>query len=444
MKQKLKSLYVAWLIDERFVRMRRILRDILARLRLKRREVVVFLQLDDPYSYLLSYYLEHLIPFYRHKVNFRYVVCQALGGEYMSRPDEFARYALQDCTRLTRQLGIPFLDLDSEPAEIYRRTLLDFLVAEHEQELADTFTKALSLYWRGDKDGIAELLGRTHGDPGETSVVVGKNQLMLRKMGHYSCATMYYGGEWYWGIDRLMYLTDRLDREKLRRYSKSIDELEKLERMTRTKLPASPPADVSVFPALEMFYSFRSPYSYIGMQQAFDLAEAFGIELTVRPVMPMVQRGVGLPRSKLRYIIQDAGREARSKEVQFGTVTDPLGKGIENCMAGFMHARSKGQERRFLAAVGEAVFSDGIDLAEEAGLRYLADRTGLEWDAFREALDDDGWRDEVDDNGQALLDTGMWGVPTYRMGKFICWGQDRIWLLARALTLMCEKRGSAS
>jgi 2-hydroxychromene-2-carboxylate isomerase len=442
MKQKLKSLYVSWLIDDRFIMLRRVLHDILARLRLKRREVVVFLQLDDPYSYLLSYYLEHLIPHYERKVKFRFVVCQALGGEYMSRPDELTKYALLDCTRLAGQLGIPFLDANKEPAELYRRTLLDFVVAEHEEELIETFTRALSLFWRGDKDGVAELIGRTHGDPSETNVIVGKNQLLLRKMGHYNCATMYYGGEWYWGIDRLLYLTDRLDREKLNRFSKPVAELEKLERTMDTKLPASPPADVSGFPPLEMFHSFRSPYSYVGLQQAFDLADAFGIELKVRPVMPMVQRGVGLPRSKLRYIIQDAGREARSREVPLGTVMDPLGKGIENCMAGYRYAKSKGQERPFLVAVGEAVFSDGVDLTEDEGLQYLADRAGLDWDDFQSALEDDSWRDEVDDNGQALLDAGMWGVPSYRMGSFVCWGQDRVWLLARALTLMCEKRGS--
>ena len=124
------------------------------------------------------------------------------------------------------------------------------------------------------------------------------------------------------------------------------------------------------------------------------------------------------------------------------TVKDPLGKGVENCMAGFMYARAKGREYPFLVAVGESVFSDGIDLTEEEGLQHLADRAGLDRDEFLESLDDDGWRDEVDDNGQALLDAGMWGVPTYRMGNFSCWGQDRVWLLARALTLMCEKRGN--
>ena len=444
MKQKLISLYIAWLIDHRFVMLRRVLYDILARLRLKRREVVVFLQLDDPYSYLLTWYLEHLIPHYRRKVRFRFVVCQALGGAFMSRPDELTKYALLDCTRLAKQLGIPFLDVKSEPAERYRRPLLDFVVAEHEEELIETFTRALSLFWRGDADGIDELMGGTKGDPNETNVIVGKNQLMLRKMGHYSCATMYYGGEWYWGIDRLLYLTDRLDREKLNRFTKPIDELDKLRRITDTRLPTSPPADVSDFPPLEMFHSFRSPYSYIGLQQAFDLADAFGIELKVRPVLPMVQRGVQLPKSKLRYIIQDAGREAQRREVPLGTVRDPLGKGIEHCMAGYVYARSEGQERPFLVAVGEAVFVEGVDLTEEEGLRFLAERSGLGWEEFRAAIDDDTWRDEIDDNGQALLEAGMWGVPTFRMGNFVCWGQDRVWLLARALTLMCKKKGNES
>jgi 2-hydroxychromene-2-carboxylate isomerase len=440
MKSVFLRLYVAWLIDERMIVLRRLLFDLKSRLSRKKREVLVFLQLDDPYSYLLSHYIERLIPHYEHKVKFRFVIGQALGGEYMSKPELVVRYAEQDCRRLASQLGIPFLDVSKEPAERYRQRLLDFVAAEHEEELGDTFTKALALYWRGNNEGIEKLMGHRRGDPEDTRVLIGKNQLQLRKLGHYNSATMYYGGEWYWGIDRLLYLTDRLDNEKLKRNSDPIEGLDKLEQMTDLRLPKSPPAEAADCPPLEMFHSFRSPYSYIALHEAFELADAFGIELKVRPIMPMVQRGVGLPRSKLIYLLKDSCREARRKDIPFEKVSNPLGKGVENCMAGFAYASSKGHSREFLFAAGRAIFADGINVATDEGMQELAESAGLSWTELEPALESKDWKDAVADNGEALAAAGMWGVPTFRIGNFVVWGQDRIWLLARALTLMCQRK----
>ena len=36
-------------------------------------------------------------------------------------------------------------------------------------------------------------------------------------MGHYLGAMFYYAGEWYWGLDRLPYMLERLDKLKLRK-----------------------------------------------------------------------------------------------------------------------------------------------------------------------------------------------------------------------------------
>jgi 2-hydroxychromene-2-carboxylate isomerase len=33
---------------------------------------------------------------------------------------------------------------------------------------------------------------------------------LRQRLGHYLGAMLYYGGEWYWGVDRLQYLESRL------------------------------------------------------------------------------------------------------------------------------------------------------------------------------------------------------------------------------------------
>jgi 2-hydroxychromene-2-carboxylate isomerase len=404
----------------------------------RKRLVSIFLQLDDPYSYLLCHYLGQVTARYK-TVEFKFYLCQALRGEYMPEPAMLAEYSLHDCQLLAREFGIPFLDLGDTPAVEHRRPLLEFLAAEHDEEdFGETLIKAMTLYWRGDAEGISRLMGRTFGETTETNVLVGRNQLLLRKLGHYNCATMNYAGVWYWGVDRLHYLIERFDNQGLNRFSDPIPELASLEQASHFNLPATVPAQAETLPPLEMFHSFRSPYSYIALQQAFDIADAFGLKLEVRPVLPMVQRGVSLPQSKLKYIVTDASREAIRREVPFGRIADSLGAGAERCIASLNYAKSQGRERDFLLEAGKAIFAEAIDVATDEGLQIVAERAGLFWPELQAAMQDDAWHDQVQLNRDILTDAGLWGVPTFKIGDQVFWGQDRDWLLARKIEDLCH------
>ena len=439
MKRKLRSLYLTFLLDERCIKMRRMMSDLGRRLTLKKRVVSIFLQLDDPYSYLLSHYLEPVMQRYQHKVQFRVYLCQALAGEFMPQPGMLAEYSVQDSKLLAKEFGVPFLDLGDTPAVEYRRPLLDFLAGEQEEEdFPETIIKALSLYWRGDAEGVARLLGRPGGGSDETNVLVGKNQLLLRKLGHYNCATMHYAGEWYWGVDRLLYLTQMLDRQKLNRYKEPAPELASLVEAMKFKLPATAPAAAKELPPLEMFHSFRSPYSYIALRNAYATAQAFGLRLEVRPILPMVMRGLSLPRSKLLYIVKDANREAKRRKVPFGKIADPVGDGAERCLAAFCYAKSENRHYDFLLQAGKAIFAEAIDVSTDEGMQIVAERTGLFWPDLEEAMKGEEWRDVARQNREILTEVGQWGVPVFKIGDQVFWGQDRDWLLARKIEDLCH------
>ena len=438
MKRKLFSLYLTWLLDPRFIRVRHALLELRRVLTLNKRVVSVFLQLDDPYSYLLSYYLTAIMRRYQPKVQFRVYLCQALGGEFMPQPGMLAEYALQDAQLLAQEFGIPFLDVGTTPAVEFRRPLLDFLATEQDEEdFAETFVKALRLYWRGDTEGVSRLLGRPAGGRDETNVLVGKNQLLLRKMGHYNCATMHYAGEWYWGVDRLLYLVQRLERQKLNRYKDPVAELSSLAEATKLKLPAAAPAAAKQLPPLELFFSFRSPYSYIALKSAFAIAQAFGLKLEVRPVLPMVMRGLSVPTSKILYIVKDASREAIRRKVPFGKIADPVGPGAERCIAAFYYAKTQKRHLDFLLEAGKAIFAEGIDLATDEGMQVVAERCGLFWPELQEGLKDEEWRHAVKQNRELLTEVGLWGVPVFKIGDQAFWGQDRDWLLAHKIEDLC-------
>jgi len=438
MNRKLRSVFLTVILDSRFIALKRALAELRRMLTFRHRVVHVFLQLDDPYSYVLSYYLDRVAQRYT-KVAFRFYLCQALSGEFMPQPDMLAEYAVTDSRLLAQEFGVPFLDIGDAPAVEYRRPLLDFLADEHgEEDFVQTFTKVLAIYWRGDSEGAARLIGRAGSDQDSTNVLVGKNQLLLRKMGHYNCATMYYAGEWYWGVDRLLYLTERFDGQGLNRFKEPLPELQSLEQAMQMNLPATVPGAAEDLPPLEMFYSFRSPYSYLALTRVFKIVDAFGLKLSVRPVLPMVMRGLSVPKSKLIYIANDANREAQRLEVPFGKIADSVGEGAERCIAAFYYAESQGKERDFMYIAGQAIWSRAIDVATDEGMQIVAKRAGLFWPDVKAAIEDDEWREKVEANRESLTEAGLWGVPSFRIGELALWGQDRDWLLARKIEDMCH------
>lgn len=441
MNSKFRSLFLGMILDSRFIALKRGLAELGRQLTLKKPTVRVFLQIDDPYSYLLTYYLEFVMQRYKH-IEFKFYLCQSLRGDFSPQPALQADHAVADCKMVAGELGVPFLDRGAAPAAEYRRALLDFLADEHEDEdFIKTFSSALSAYWRGDAEAVARLIGQVMPEQSSTNVLIGRNQLLLRKMGHYNCATMHYGGEWYWGVDRLQYLLDRFAEQKLDRYSEKTPELESLSQKMQVRLPAKAPARAADLPPLEFFHSFRSPYSYIALTRTYEIAAAFGLEVNVRPVLPMVMRGLSVPKSKIMYIVRDANREAKTLGIPFGKIADSVGVGTERCMAAFAYAQQQGKAQKFLAVVGIAIWSKAVDVATDEGMQTVAKRAGLSWPEMQEAMQDDQWRASAEANQEALLAMGLWGVPSYRIGGLSVWGQDRLWLLARRLEDMCRVEG---
>ena len=433
---RLRNRYYGLLLGAGAESLRRRLTESRRRLTRKPHVVSAFLALDDPYSYLLGVYLANLRDAY--DVELRYYLTQPCGGDYRIHPDLLALYAERDCECVAHELGVPFLDRGGAPPVELRRALVETLAEIQDRpEFGDELLRCLAQYWRGDGEAVSRRCeGTRAGEAG--AALLASNQRRLLRMGHYNTATLHYAGEWYWGVDRLPYLTARLDALATSRQPSADARLASIRQVMHATLPVARPAAAGALPPLEYFHSFRSPYSYLAAGRVFEIADAFGLRLNIRPVLPAAAGDTRLPRSKLAYIAQDAAREARRLGVGFGRIRIPSTVGIERCMAVFHYAVGEKRERDFIRHAGEAVFARGIDLATDKGMRKVTARTGLFWPEAVAAMRDDAWRDSVEANREALIETGCWGVPTLRIGDFTVWGQDRTWLMARHIEDLCE------
>lgn len=435
LKNLIRSVFLNALLSKRSRRMQRSYCEWRRKLGGKGHVVSVFLQLDDPYSYLLAHYLPEFAS--KYDIELKLYLSQARGDEYQPAPDMLAEYAAIDAQRVARELGIPFLDKGAAPPVEHRRGLLDVLAAcADRDDFAEELCQVLEIYWRGDTEAAARRSDT--GESGQADAVIARSQTLQERLGHYNSGMLHYGGEWYWGVDRLHYLADRLDDLSLARNGSKSARLASIRQSMQVSLPITPPAAAKKLPPLELFHSIRSPYSYLSLKRVYKIADAFGLKLNLRPVLPMVMRGMQVPRTKLMYIAKDTAREAERIGVPFGKIADPVGAGTERCLAVFQYAESEHKGRDFLANAGVAIWSEAIDVSTDKGMRKVTGRTGLFWPDVVAAIDSDDWRSEIEGNRESMMNSGSWGVPTIRLGDDVFWGQDRDWLLVRHIEELCD------
>ena len=251
-----------------------------------------------------------------------------------------------------------------------------------------------------------------------------------RRLGHYGSAMFYLCGEWYWGVDRLCHLEQRLR-------SLGLDtDPEAPFLFGRPAETVMPGAGKGL--SLEWYGSLRSPYTAIGWPRVVKLCEQAGIELILKPVLPMVMRGAPVSRVKGLYIFDDTAREAAFYAQPFGPFYDPIGEPVRRAYRILPEVRAAGLEQPFFGAFLQAAFTQGINLATDRGLKRVLRAAGLPTDLVNIANSDRPLPDELEVNQAAMYDLPSWGVPTFRLvdeqGAEIlhAFGQDRLWLIAQA------------
>ncbi|MEL6662880.1 MAG: DsbA family protein [Pseudomonadota bacterium] len=387
--------------------------------------VEYFHQTDDPYSHLLVQLLPEFMR--RYDVELRcHVVSPPDDAAAPDRP-RLEAYARQDAARLAPRLGLSFSDPGAQPdaARIAAAKAALLQANEHGEFLRAAPEIGAALWFGGSLPEIGTVPDLSAGDARRD------------ELGHYLGGMLYYAGEWYWGPDRLHYLESRL-----RDLGAARDEAPSALIYPPPVVPAGTAAAApETAPVLHWYLSFRSPYTGIVADRVKALADAYGAELKLRFVLPMVMRGMTIPRHKGRYIPSDTAREAERLGVAFGNACDPVGKPVERGYAILPRAIELGRGFEFVRSFLSGVWSEGIDAGSDSGLKRLTERAGLSWDEMKPLLGGDHWREEAEANQEEMFSYSIWGVPSFRVGDVATWGQDRLWVIEDALAGMTGRQG---
>jgi 2-hydroxychromene-2-carboxylate isomerase len=404
-------------------RMARDLAALKARLRGEPPTIRYFHQADDPYSHLAAQMLPRLRERYAARIEIHLVP----PPEDSAAPDRarLRAYGLRDARRLARARGLNFPS-DAALPDADSVSRLQTVLAEalrHDRFDETVFTAGTAL-WANDHETLNRLMASLQDQSlGLVHDVLKRGEEERERLGHYLGGMFHFEDEWFWGVDRLGHLESRLA-------ARSLDRAPGLPAIApafepRLEGPRHGPA-----PTVELWFSFRSPYSWLALPRARTLARAYGAKLELRPILPMVMRGLAVPRIKTLYITLDCKREAERLGLPFGKIVDPVGAGAARALAVLHHAIDLGVGEAFAELGLKAAFADGIALAEGKGLYGVARAAGLTDAQTDAALADESWRERAEANRVALLDAGLWGAPSFRIaGAPAYWGQDRLWML---------------
>lgn len=421
-------------------------RELVRRLRGRPHQIDFFHQVDDPYSDLALQAIRALDD--RYEVEFRFHLVSQTDRMHAPEPEMLLDHARRDCGWVAPHYGLDFpTDATCPAAEDVERVQRMLAGLTQDSRFLDVAREAGRALWQRDARGLARL---TEVIPQQTTEATQRQleagNALREKRRHYSGAMFWYAGEWYWGVDRLHHLERRLIRLGVAKSGRTADVQPRFDR---------PPLDPGTLQndgtlTLDIFPSLRSPYTSFIFSRSVRLASDVGIPVEIRPVMPMVMRGVPAPAAKGLYIILDAIREAEFLGEPFGNMYDPIGRPVERGFSLWPFAKQQGRGAEFLAEFLRAAFALGEPTGGDADLERILARAGLSFDDARRDLDGDAWREELEANRRLMYDElGLWGVPSYRLRgpadepDLCVWGQDRLWLVAAEMRRRLADRAAA-
>ena len=197
--------------------------------------------------------------------------------------------------------------------------------------------------------------------------------------------------------------------------------------------------------SFDLYWSFRSPYSYLVTGRIIDLARSHDVDVRVRPVYPIAIR---TPEFFDRvnpmwppYLFRDTARIAERLGIPYHWPRpDPVVHDVERRIIAeeqpYIHrltrlgvaAAERGHGLSFIDEVSQIIWSGAVDGWNEGEHLSLATkRAGLDLSELDAAIEaDPGHYDALiaanqDDHAAA----GHWGVPTMVFGGEPFFGQDR-------------------
>jgi 2-hydroxychromene-2-carboxylate isomerase len=192
---------------------------------------------------------------------------------------------------------------------------------------------------------------------------------------------------------------------------------------------------------IDYYFSFSSPWAYIGHKAFRDVVATYDLKVNHKPVVlvELFSETGGLPlikrhpvRQRYRMMELQRWRDKRGLDFHFRPKHVPLNARLADGVA--IAAMEAGLDPDpYLRRAFPAVWEQELNLADPGTVTRLADEAGLPGERLVERSASDDITAVYEKNRQDAIAADVFGSPVYVLDGEVFWGQDRIELLADAL-----------
>jgi len=199
----------------------------------------------------------------------------------------------------------------------------------------------------------------------------------------------------------------------------------------------------------DLFYSFRSPYSYLATGRIVELTKRYDVNVNFRPVYPLAVRKPDFFKDVNplwpRYVFTDIIRISQMLEIPMGwPQPDPIVQDPETLQVSKeqpyiyrlvrlgIAATLEGRGLAFADQVSRVIWNGEVKNWHEGDhLAKAVARAGLNLEEMDRAIEakPEYYDGIAAENQKALEEAGHWGVPTMVFNGEPFFGQDRLDLL---------------
>lgn len=190
-------------------------------------------------------------------------------------------------------------------------------------------------------------------------------------------------------------------------------------------MPATPKA-------IDFYFDFSSPYSYIASEWIAALAARHGRTVSWKAILlgatfqaAELKSPVSYP-IKRDYALHDFERSARFAGVPLA-IPEPFPIPTQNAARVFwwLHDQDPVRAVDWAHHGLRAYFARGVNLSDAAALKGLAAEFGIDAGAAEAVWNDSVWKLRLKAENEAAIAAGVFGAPFFVVDGEPFWGQDR-------------------